>query len=52
MTNFNQSDDRKDEVVKSAKVDARHEREAKALRENLKRRKEQVKALESALKKK
>jgi|TARA_B110000483_G_C17795923_1_gene389404 hypothetical protein len=52
MTNSDQSDDRKGEVVKSAKVDARHAREAMALRENLKRRKEQVKARESALKKK
>lgn len=52
MTNSDQSDARNGEVVQSAKKDARHVREAKALRENLKRRKEQLKARESALKKK
>lgn len=52
MTNPDQSDERRGEVVQSPKKDARHAREAKALRENLKRRKEQLKARESALKKK
>ncbi len=51
MTNSDQSDACNGDPQQSPKKDARHAREAKALRANLKRRKEQLKARESALKK-
>jgi len=51
MTNSDHTEHGKGHPEQSSKKEVRQAREAKALRENLKKRKEQIKARESALKK-
>lgn len=50
MTNSDHSERDKDHPVQSSKKEIRQAREAKALRENLKKRKQQIKDRESAMK--
>ncbi len=51
MTNSDKTNEPGKKAVSATKKESRQQREAKALRDNLKRRKEQQKARDNALKK-